>query len=92
MVNNRGQKVLPAAYGLDLGFIWKTAPRLKTNVALWYLFLEQEFVYVGDAGIVEPSGRSRRLGVDLGLNGSDSTVIVQMDERTAPSGSLAQML
>ena len=31
------------------------------------MFLEQEFVYVGDAGIVEPSGKTRRYGVDLGL-------------------------
>ena len=37
------------------------------NIALWYLYLEQEFVYVGDEGVVEPSGRTRRLGVDLGL-------------------------
>src|SRR5690554_1705246 len=37
------------------------------NTALWYLFLEQEFVYVGYAGIVEPSGKTRRYGLDLGL-------------------------
>lgn len=59
--------VLPAAHGADLGFVWKPIPRMIANVALWYLFLEQEFIYVGDAGIVEPSGRSRRLGFDLGL-------------------------
>jgi len=40
---------------------------LVVNTALWYLFLEQEFVYVGDAGIVEPSGKTERFGVDLGL-------------------------
>ena len=67
VVNSPGKQVLPPAYGLDLGFIWKATPRVITNVALWYLFLEQEFVYVGDAGVVEPSGRSRRLGIDLGL-------------------------
>uniref|UniRef100_UPI003C770D73 TonB-dependent receptor domain-containing protein n=1 Tax=Salinimicrobium sp. GXAS 041 TaxID=3400806 RepID=UPI003C770D73 len=33
----------------------------------WYLFLEQEFVYVGDAGIVEPSGKTERKGIDLSL-------------------------
>ena len=37
------------------------------NTALWYLHLQQEFVYVGDEGVVEPSGRSRRKGIDLGL-------------------------
>ncbi|MEL6865507.1 MAG: TonB-dependent receptor [Bacteroidota bacterium] len=59
--------ILPPAYGVDLGGIFKPTRRLIANVALWYLFLEQEFVYVGDAGIVEPSGRSRRLGVDVGI-------------------------
>ncbi|MEP6804254.1 MAG: TonB-dependent receptor, partial [Flavobacterium sp.] len=34
---------------------------------VWYLFLEQEFVYVGDDAVVEPSGKSRRYGVDLGI-------------------------
>ncbi|MEZ5024480.1 MAG: TonB-dependent receptor [Chitinophagales bacterium] len=29
--------------------------------------MEQEFVYVGDAGIVEPSGKTNRLGVDFGV-------------------------
>ena len=59
--------ILPNAYGTDLGTIWKPTPRLWINSALWYLQLEQEFVYVGDEGIVEPSGRSRRMGVDLGM-------------------------
>jgi outer membrane receptor protein involved in Fe transport len=29
--------------------------------------MNQEFVYVGDEAVVEPSGKSRRLGLDLGL-------------------------
>ena len=67
VVSENIEKTLPAAYGSDLGVIWKPYPRLILNTALWYLFLEQEFVYVGDAGIVEPSGRSARRGVDLSL-------------------------
>lgn len=59
--------VIPAAYGADIGTIWKPTPKLLVTSALWYLFLEQEFVYVGDAGIVEPSGKTRRLGVDFGV-------------------------
>ena len=61
------QETLPAAYGLDLGANFKPTPKLWVNTALWYLFLEQEFVYVGDEAIVEPSGKTRRLGVDLSL-------------------------
>ena len=67
VVTNASENVLPKAYGVDLGNIWKPTPKLVVNSALWYLFLEQEFVYVGDAGIVEPSGKTRRYGADLGL-------------------------
>ena len=34
-------------------------------MALWNLYLNQEFVYVGDAGIVEPSGKTKREGIDI---------------------------
>jgi len=57
--------ILPAAYGADLGTVWKPMADLWINTAVWYLFLEQEFVYVGDEAIVEPSGRTARQGVDL---------------------------
>ncbi len=67
VVPQDGRQILPRAYGVDLGTVWKPRPRLWINAALWYLFLEQEFVYVGDAGIVEPSGKTRRQGVDLGV-------------------------
>ncbi len=65
VVAQQGEEILPAALGVDIGTIWKPNPRLLLNGAFWYLFLEQEFVYVGDEGIVEPSGRTRRLGVDI---------------------------
>ncbi|AEA45645.1 TonB-dependent receptor [Fluviicola taffensis] len=65
--DNLTKKALPLAYGSDLGATWKLTKNLLFNGALWYLFSEQEFVYVGDAGIVEPSGQSQRLGFDVGL-------------------------
>lgn len=65
-VAEKGLATLPAAYGADLGLVWKPLPKLVLNTALWYLFLEQEFVYVGDAGVVEPSGKTTRKGIDLG--------------------------
>jgi hypothetical protein len=67
VIQNNGKEILPAAVGTDIGTIWKPLPNLILNTALWYLFLEQEFVYVGDAGIVEPSGKSKRMGAELGL-------------------------
>jgi outer membrane receptor protein involved in Fe transport len=65
VVAQGGEEILPAAYGVDLGAVWKPAPRIWISPAFWYLFLEQEFVYVGDAAIVEPSGKTNRQGIDL---------------------------
>lgn len=65
VVANKGQEILPAAYGSDLGVILKPTKNLFINVAAWYLYLDQEFVYVGDDGNVEPSGKTRREGVDV---------------------------
>jgi len=67
VIADTGEDILPLAFGADLGSIWKPVDRLVINAALWSLFLEQEFVYVGDAGIVEPSGKTQRYGVDLGV-------------------------
>ena len=65
VVEQNGEKTLPKAYGLDVGINWKPFPKLFLNTTGWYLGLEQEFVYVGDEGIVEPSGETRRLGMDI---------------------------
>ncbi|QTE23419.1 TonB-dependent receptor [Polaribacter cellanae] len=67
VLQQNADKVLPRAYGLDFGNIWKPTNNLVLNTAAWYLFSEEEFVYVGDAGIVEPSGKSERFGFDLGI-------------------------
>jgi len=64
-VTNRD--ALPAARGADVGITYKPANRLFLNAALWYLDLDQELVYVGDEGVVEPSGRSRRYGLDVSV-------------------------
>ena len=67
VVAQDGRQILPAAYGSDLGIIFKPFPKLLINAAVWYLWLQQEFVYVGDEGVVEPSGRSRRQGIDVSV-------------------------
>ncbi len=65
VVAQEGREILPAAYSFDVGLTWKPTSTMFLNLTSWQLFLEQEFVYVGDAGIVEPSGRTRRQGIDL---------------------------
>lgn len=73
VVAQKGLEILPAAYGSDLGTVLKPAKNLLVNAALWYLWLNQEFVYVGDEGVVEPSGKSRRYGADLSLRYQPAT-------------------
>lgn len=67
VLDQQADNILPAAYGIDLGGVFKAHHNFMVHVAFWYLYLEQEFVYVGDGGIVEPSGRTRRQGIDVGL-------------------------
>jgi hypothetical protein len=64
-VPQSGREILPAAYGADLGTTVKLGRRVLVQGALWTLKLDQEFVYVGDAGIVEPNGKSLRMGFDF---------------------------
>lgn len=67
VVAQSGESVLPLAFGIDFGAVWKPNNRIWLTGALWQLYLEQEFVYVGDEAIVEPSGSTRRQGIEFGL-------------------------
>ncbi|MBC8047980.1 MAG: TonB-dependent receptor, partial [Fimbriimonadaceae bacterium] len=60
-----GLETLPMAYGADLGLQFKPYSKLILTPAVWVLYLEQEFVYVGDGAVVEPSGKTLRKGIDL---------------------------
>lgn len=65
ILDNLATDILPKVYGTDLGIILKPVSKLILKSALWHLYSEQEFVYVGDEGIVEPAGKTRRMGIDL---------------------------
>ncbi|NIG56598.1 TonB-dependent receptor [Chitinophaga sp. Cy-1792] len=67
VIQEKGKDILPFSAGADLGVIWKPAHNLFIQPALWYLYLQQEFVYVGDEAVVEPAGKTRRLGVDVSV-------------------------
>jgi len=67
VVARETENILPAAYSGDIGLNWKPSSKVLINAAYWNLFLQQEFVYVGDAGIVEPSGQTFRQGVDFSI-------------------------
>jgi len=64
VIFNNGLQTLPAAYGADLGLNWKPVHHLFINAALWYLYLQQEFVYTDDGGVA-PGGKTQRMGIDI---------------------------
>lgn len=65
ILDNSAKDILPRVFGTDLGLILKPVKNLILRTALWHFYSEQEFVYVGDAGMVEPGGKTRRAGVDI---------------------------
>lgn len=50
--------------GTELGLRTTLIDGLQSTLALWYLELDSELVFVGDAGTTEPAGQSRRYGVE----------------------------
>jgi hypothetical protein len=65
VVVENGYKVLPSAYSADLGTVFKPTKNIIVNAALWYIDLQQEFVYSGDGGFVEFNGPTHRKGFDF---------------------------
>ena len=65
VVAKKGDLSLPAAYGVDLGTVFKPTRNLIINAALWYITLDQENVYSGDGGTLEFSGKTKRVGFDF---------------------------
>ena len=60
----RGDRILPRAASAEVG-ARHTWSRGTVAVSLWATDLESELVYVGDEGVTEPSGRTRRVGTDV---------------------------
>jgi outer membrane receptor protein involved in Fe transport len=55
---------LVRAKGAELGLRSEAIPGLQTSLSLWYLHLDSELVFSGDAGTTEPGRPSRRVGVE----------------------------
>ncbi len=66
-VQENGKDVVTPAWGTDIGGIFKLGNKLVIQTAFWYMWMKQEFVYVGDEAIVEPGGQTQRLGWDMSL-------------------------
>lgn len=66
-VQQNGKDVVTPGWGSDIGAVVKISNKVVLQTALWYLWLQQEFVYVGDEGVVEPGGKTKRMGWDASL-------------------------
>jgi len=60
-----GIRTLPRALGAEIGTRHQFWNRLSIGIAGWWLELDEELVFVGDAGETEVSGKSRRIGIDI---------------------------
>ena len=60
-----GIRTLPRAIGAEIGTRHRFWNRFNIGIAGWLLDLDEELVFVGDAGETEISGKSRRIGVDI---------------------------
>ncbi len=55
---------LVRARGAEAGVRTVRVPGLQSTLAVWYLGLDSELLFVGDAGTTEPGRPSRRVGVE----------------------------
>ncbi|MGE0621913.1 MAG: TonB-dependent receptor [Pseudomonadales bacterium] len=57
--------VLVPSEGAELGLRFESGSTFNATLAAFWLELDSELVYVGDAGTVEPNGATRRTGIEL---------------------------
>ncbi|MBX2858856.1 MAG: TonB-dependent receptor plug domain-containing protein [Cellvibrionaceae bacterium] len=55
---------LVRSLGYEMGVRWFRESKLNASLAFWYLTLDSELLFVGDAGNSEASGESRRQGLE----------------------------
>jgi hypothetical protein len=65
VVTQPGARTLPRAWGEELGVTLSPGPGLSLSAVAWGLDLQSELVYNGDDGSTDPSGRTRRVGLDF---------------------------
>lgn len=67
VVLGRLENSLARAFGNEVSLNIKPLNKTILNIAAWTLDLENELVYIGDEGVVEVAGATRRYGLDFGL-------------------------
>ena len=64
-IHDKSTSPLPAAYGMDLGTEFKVKEKLISNITVWGLQSEAEYVFIPDGGEFENKGDALHYGVDL---------------------------
>ena len=68
------------AFGSEVGLRTAILPRTQLSLGLWQLGLDSELLFVGDAGITEPTRKSRRRGIELsGIYAPFDWLVVDLD-------------
>ncbi len=60
-----GVQTFPRAIGAEIGFRTRLLDRVNFAAALWWMDLEREYVFIGDAGTTELSDPTTRTGLDV---------------------------
>ena len=56
---------LPRTTGAEIGLRSRMGRRLNFGSALWWIDVDEEYIYIADVGVPEQRGRPRRTGVDV---------------------------
>ncbi len=56
---------LVQTYGAEIGVRTTWVPRLQSTLSVWWLDIDSELVFIGDAGTTESSRPSRRYGIEF---------------------------
>lgn len=65
VIANPRLEALPTATGYEFGFRTRLIPRTEISATYWVLGLASELAFVGDEGVTEARGRSRREGFEV---------------------------
>lgn len=68
------------AFGSEVGLRTAILPHTQLSLGLWQLGLDSELLFVGDAGITEPTRKSKRRGIELsGIYAPFDWLVVDLD-------------
>ena len=60
-----GIETLPRAIGTEVGAKLNIGKSVIIGVSAWFLYMQEELVFIGDEGNTEISGETQRTGIDL---------------------------